>query len=398
LLAPALLNIVIYCPDRHIEYDGYTPERSGIGGGVTARVRMARALARASHKVQMVANCPAPAVIEGVHYLPLDGLSRLQADVLIANSSGGSYDLGPLTAIEAQARLRILLLSGTEPPGGLGGLVFDELYVVSNFLRGLASDWHLTHSPPFVSYNGFEEKLNEPAEAIERDPFSLCYCSHPSKGLDAAVQVLRRLRAIDQRYTLQVYGGNRLWGEPASQPPSEIGVSDHGLVGQAALARALQGCGFSLHLQRRLEPFGMVVMESMRAGCLPVASPVGAYPELIRPGIDGMLVQGDPEQDETLDRAARMISKISHQSQKREAMAAEARQVPWDSDTMARSWVEHWQWLLSGRPEASLLGDAFCGDCGGRQLSLADGLHCIQCGRYRRLKPDRIAREAKVSA
>jgi hypothetical protein len=398
LLAPALLNIVIYCPDRHIEYDGYTPERSGIGGGVTARVRMARALARASHKVQMVANCPAPAVIEGVHYLPLDGLSRLQADVLIANSSGGSYDLGPLTAIEAQARLRILLLSGTEPPGGLGGLVFDELYVVSNFLRGLASGWHLTHSPPFVSYNGFEEKLYGSTGEGKRDPFRMCYCSHPSKGLDAAVQVLRRLRAIDQRYALEVYGGNRLWGGAAAQLPQEIGVTDHGLIGQAVLAAELQGCGFSLHLQRRPEPFGMLVTESMRAGCLPVASPVGAYPELIRPGIDGLLVQGDPEQDETLDRAAHMIDDINHQSQQREGMAAEARQVPWNSDTMARSWVGHWRWLLSGRPEAFLLKDAFCADCGGRLLSLADGLHCIGCGRYRRAEPDGMARPGDVTA
>ncbi len=39
-------RVVIYCPDRHIVYDGRTPDEIGVGGGITARVRMARALAR----------------------------------------------------------------------------------------------------------------------------------------------------------------------------------------------------------------------------------------------------------------------------------------------------------------------------------------------------------------
>jgi glycosyltransferase involved in cell wall biosynthesis len=396
LLTPEPFNVVIYCPDRHIQYDGYTSDRSGIGGGVTARIRMARALARAGHTVRMLANCPAAEMIEGVFYLPLGSLGQLQADIFIANSSGGDYDLGPLKAIWLRARLRILLLSGTEPPRGLEHQPFDELYVVSNFIADVARTWNLVQGPPYVSYNGFEEKLFRRIDGINNDPFRICYCSHPSKGLAPALGVLRRLRAIDQRYTLHVYGGHQLWGEPAGKRLLEIGVTDHGLVGQAALADALQACGYSLHLQHRLEPFGMVVTESMRAGCLPVASPVGAYQELIRSGIDGLLVQGDPGQEETLERAARDIHRLNSLPSKRREMAAEARRIPWNSDLMARSWISHWRWIFSGRPEAGLLGNGLCADCGGHRLALPDGLHCISCGRYQR-SPSSVFSAAQAS-
>ena len=38
-------RVTLYCPDRHVEYDaGRTPDQKG--GGVTARIRLAQALAR----------------------------------------------------------------------------------------------------------------------------------------------------------------------------------------------------------------------------------------------------------------------------------------------------------------------------------------------------------------
>ena len=56
-------RVAIFCPDRHILYDGRTPDEVGVGGGITARVRMARALARRGHEVHMIVNCPQAAVL-----------------------------------------------------------------------------------------------------------------------------------------------------------------------------------------------------------------------------------------------------------------------------------------------------------------------------------------------
>jgi glycosyltransferase involved in cell wall biosynthesis len=89
---------------------------------------------------------------------------------------------------------------------------------------------------------------------------------------------------------LHVYGGSKLWGEEDAPFLLEPGVVDHGMVGQKDLARALMGMGFSIHLQTRQEPFGLSVIESMRRGCIVIASSVGAYPEIITHAFNGFLI------------------------------------------------------------------------------------------------------------
>ena len=80
-------RVVSYCPDTHIEYDGRTPYDVGVGGGITARVRMAKALRKLGHDVKMVVNCRRYEVIDGVEYIPLEQFRKADADVLMMNTS-----------------------------------------------------------------------------------------------------------------------------------------------------------------------------------------------------------------------------------------------------------------------------------------------------------------------
>ena len=52
-------------------------------------------------------------------------------------------------------------------------------------------------------------------------------------------------------------------------------------------------------------------MEAMAAGCLVVASPVGAFLELIQHGEIGFLIDGDPAEPGTVRRAAELILALS---------------------------------------------------------------------------------------
>ncbi len=63
-----------------------------------------------------------------------------------------------------------------------------------------------------------------------------------------------------------------------------------GTVGQEELAFQLMQCGISLCLHAIPEGFGNAVIESQRAGCIVVASEVGAQSELVRQGWDGILI------------------------------------------------------------------------------------------------------------
>ena len=218
------------------------------------------------------------------------------ADIFIASTSGGALDLSDLADRKINARLNILFAHGITQPKGLIDYPLNWIYSPSNFLCEVISrQWKITSAKTFVTPHGIEEKLflNAINKKSERDPYTMIYAGHPSKGLDTAIAVLRILRQTEPRFTLHVFGGYQLWGEDLPLNIDEPGLKSHGLIGQRDLARKMQNAGFSLNLQAREEPFGMVITESMRAGCIVLASPVGAYPELIQNGFNGFLIPGD---------------------------------------------------------------------------------------------------------
>ena len=168
-----MVEIAIVCPDRHILYSGRTPEQTGVGGGVTARIRMAEALARAGQQVFMVVNCEREEWYNGVHYIPLGEARGLSVDVCIVNSSGGAYSLEGLEGLGVNSEVMIYWMSGVDPPAGFDAARFDSIYAKSNFLRERAIEqWGVPSSKVFVAYNGFEESYfrNAEAEQLERDP------------------------------------------------------------------------------------------------------------------------------------------------------------------------------------------------------------------------------------
>jgi glycosyltransferase involved in cell wall biosynthesis len=377
-------RVVIYCPDRHIQYHGRTPDEVGVGGGVTARVRMARALARRGHDVHMVVNCPRAEVFDGVHYWPLDGGGPTDGDVLVANTSGGALDLTPAIDLAPGFGLRVTWIQGTPLPRGFADFASDWVYAVSNFISAhIQRAWGVDARRIFVAYNAFEatDFAAAEAEGIVRDPFALIYAGHPSKGLQAAIDLLRVLREGDPRYTLRVFGGNRLWGQKEDPLPTAPGMVYGGLIGQRRMVRELLASQTAIQLQRREEPGSLLLLEALRAGCLLIGSPVGCYPEIVVHGRDGALIHGDPESTETIRHAADALRGFTGDEAWMQALRERPRQVPWSSDRMAEVWAQQWGSALGDRT-----GDpsrtAYCTRCGSEALPLADGVHCLTCSHY----------------
>jgi hypothetical protein len=148
------------------------------------------------------------------------------------------------------------------------------------------------------------------------------------------------------------------------------------------LVRELLRSGFSLQLQSREEPFGMTVVEAMRAGCVVLASPEGAIPELIEDGRTGFLVPGDPASDDVLDRATSLVLGLVRDPDALMRVRQNARAAIWDTDTLARVWTAHWAWLLKRSGQPAVVETGPCPRCGGERLSLEDGHHCTRCSIY----------------
>ena len=382
-------RVVFYSPDRHILYDGRTPDKTGVGGGITARIRLATALARLGHDVTMVCNCSRPRRYKEVEYRPLDSERSVEADVLVLTTTGGGIDLSPALELDLDVDLRIVWIEGTTRPGALEEVSFDYLYACSNFIRDfVVKEWEVTQSNIVVVYNGIEEELFAEAErrSKRRDPLRLVYLGHPMKGLDAALKVHASLRQHDARYQLHLFGGPKLWGEDERDVPRAPGVKFHGLVGQKRLARELVASSFALHLQGYEEPFGISLAESLRAGCVVIASDVGAFPELVYSGNNGYLLGGDYMSPEVHDRAVNLVLKVTEDAKLSRELRMNACSFPWTWDRMARVWSGHWTRVLeAAHPGPSSAADAHdlkCSVCGGELLRLADGSHCLDCGRY----------------
>jgi glycosyltransferase involved in cell wall biosynthesis len=389
------MQIAIYCPDRHFLYDGTTPDQAGVGGGLTVRIRIAAALARRGHRVSVVCNCSRETVHRGVLYRPLDQVNRIQADVLVMHSSGGAIDLTPLLSLSLEAKVRIFLLSGLDVAKSVHALNPDAIYVCSNFIRAeMLRSAAFTHNL-FVTHYGVNRwnwaggagGLAAGLLIPRRDPRRLIYSSHPSKGFDAAREIARRLHKRDQRFRLHYFGGTRLWGAGLAEevPPQEPCISYRGLINQRKLAAEYKRSAFLVQLQTRPEPFGIVVVEAMAAGCLVLASPVGAFPELIEHGGNGFLVGGDPSSPETLDRAAELIRDVCQNPQLVRKIRRRALSTPFDWDTLAQVWESHLGWLMDRKGTHNLEADwARCLECGSTSLVLPDGYHCTACGYFAR--------------
>jgi len=389
-------QVTFYCPDRHVQYDaGRTPDKKGVGGGVTARIRLAQALARNGHAVTMICNCVRDEEHIGVHYLPLEQVKEIKTEVLLLSTSGGALSLEPLLDLKISSKLKILLVYGIPKPKGIDDIGVDYFYPPSNFIREvMLNEWEgVTKEKIFVTYFGVLksnfERGDLSARLFPRNMFRLAYIGHPSKGKDAAMGILSILRKKDKRYHLHVFGDERLWGEKINWYKMWFvrtpGVKNFGMINQRRLARELLTCTFGLFLQARLEPYANVTLEALSAGCIPIASPVGGFKEQIIEGWNGYFAEGPHNDPVTWEKTAELIHALASDPEKIKELSLHARQSTYEWDMVAQSWEDHWDMVLNpGSQKLSIL-EYQCSNCSNNAVKFVDGLHCPHCGIFSRL-------------
>ncbi|MFV1979842.1 MAG: glycosyltransferase [Rhodothermia bacterium] len=386
------LEIVLYCPDTHVEYDGFTPDERGLGGGKTAQIRLCEAFARLGHRVTFFANCSRSVVCSNVEYQHYSAAGRISCDLFIASTTGDKLDLSPVAQLEIKSSHRVVWAQGFLKREPLDAFPWDFLHVPSNYLRDLAeAKWAVQPSRLFVVHNGVKAEYfrDSGATTDSRDPFGIVYTGHPMKGLDHAREVLRRLRNVDSRYHLDVVGGYQLWGDDLTEIQEEPGIAFRGMLGQRDLARQLRRYTYCLALQQREEPFGIALVEAQKAGVAVIASDVGAYSELVRDGFNGFLVGPEAGTEASYQEAFDRILYLAKEPDVVRTISRRASESPLDWDTLARSWLAHRSAALSDSSEKGGANrsesTAFvCPKCHARLLELPDGCHCEACGRFSR--------------
>lgn len=110
----------------------------------------------------------------------------------------------------------------------------------------------------------------------------------PRKNHSYLLDVLAAARRSGHRYTLDIVGEGPE-GRSLARRARDLGIGDQvRLAGYVPNASdLLSGYRGYVHPARH-EPFGLAVLEAMRAGVPPVAAPVGGVPQIFDPGVEGL--------------------------------------------------------------------------------------------------------------
>jgi glycosyltransferase involved in cell wall biosynthesis len=102
-----------------------------------------------------------------------------------------------------------------------------------------------------------------------------------------------REKASEPGLKLVIAGGGPLEDEMAAWSSTRPSVEMHGTVSSDRCAELISHARAVLLPSTWQETFGLVAVEAMAAGVPPIATGHGAFPELITPGVDGVLFSPD---------------------------------------------------------------------------------------------------------
>ena len=175
----------------------------------------------------------------------------------------------------------------------------EKLTAVSEFLRNSArAVYHIDRDiavlPNFVDTRRFSPERRDPARRRELAPGGEPLVGHMSnfRPVKRVRDVLTAFRTIHERTGARLV----LIGDGAELPETRAWLAEQGLAEHAVLTGALREVQHTLAqldvflLPSQTESFGLAALEAMACGVPVVTSNAGGLPEVVRDGVDGLLV------------------------------------------------------------------------------------------------------------
>lgn len=303
-----MASVVVCCPDTNIRLSSGRLEERGTGGGKTALLQLAGAWARHGHRVTVAGVSVEESRGRRLRFSSFEGAAGDYDVCVYVTGSLRHFDVPGMGAI--RGRVSILWINGPlqirPPDGGV-----DHYVAPARFMARRAIDQWGFPAERVVVIPGESVRARRRLPRRGRDPYRFVYASHPAKGLDNVIEVLRRVRGDHPAVGLDVYGGVSLWGddqtaERAAELPDWVRVK--GMVAQREMEALLPRYGVMPYVTGAVDGFTTVGAEAAAAGVVFLASDHGACAEFVRHGWNGLLVRvesGRPDlaQAERLVRA-----------------------------------------------------------------------------------------------
>jgi len=256
-------------------------------------------MARCSLQLRRIVRCVAPDVVHA-------NTTRAALLALPACARSGPPLVAHIRDLAPAGRLpdMVLRLIGRRADA----VVANSAYVADRFSEGFARrPVRVIHNPIDLARFDPEKTDGRPLRAelgISEDAVVLTVLAHisPIKGQDEAIMVLAKLIASGWDAVLLLIGsvkfagaGNRVdnlaYAERLPALASDLGVADRvRFLGERKDVPDLLAATDVLLMPFWREPFGRVAVEAMAMGVPVVASEVGGPAEIVRAGVDGILL------------------------------------------------------------------------------------------------------------
>lgn len=276
-----------------------------VAGGETSMLWLAKGLAKAGNRVDLMYDTRRPGTYHGVNFLPtslrVPLLTSTDYDVLISWEDSHSVEIhhrAPLVIYAAQCNTMHL---------GIRDHGIDGYQCVSEWhTRQMAStDPVVDPAKFFVVPNGVDLERYKQQPMVERVPFRVIYSSSPDRGLHHLLEIWPEIHHRLPAAELHIFYEMQRWFNIVDDVRSRgfgvstdttadrvreglkntqgLGVVVRGPVGQWQLAREQQAASLLVYPCDPISPtegFGITILEALAAGTPVVTSNADAFPEL----------------------------------------------------------------------------------------------------------------------
>lgn len=288
-------TIAFYCPSNGTKPWGPLSVKDGIGGSEEAVIELSKRLAKRGWDVTVMADTKENGVVDGVTWRPYFNYdpNAEEYDVWVVWRDVEFLDL-PFTAKQAYVWLHDLQVH-KEAWSKARIAKLDAAIVLSKWHRNEIAQ--VPDSKVWISRNGIvPEHFTE--QTVKREPWRCIYSSAPNRGLEFLLRNWGSLRAVRPEATLHVYYGWEIFDALNRNNPSMLkwkqemlalldqeGVTDHGRVGHAEIARAFLASSYWLYPCFVFDEISCITaMKAQMARCTPIVATRAALAETVRVG------------------------------------------------------------------------------------------------------------------
>lgn len=281
------------------------PHGVNAGGGESATMALARAIAANGYRVIACANLPeGECRRDGIEFWDFGSSYAIHLIEKRLREVGPYYCLcatlvHPLLQLREHPHCLARILINHAPSAHSSGLepttvmeLIDYMACVSFAQRSLIVNKKIDADKVVVVQNGFDPEVFQYAGPEERDWNQLIFIGRIEvpKGVHVLLDVFGELKREFSDLKLSVFGDESYWPEFSSRKNELMerfpGLRFHGKVPQRELAMHLRKAGMLVFPSMSFESAGLAVVDAQASGCPVVAYGVGGVPEYL---VDGKL-------------------------------------------------------------------------------------------------------------